>query len=91
MIIEITTNKIIEKVEVYKIIGENVEFKINKDDQLKIIKWLSEIRGNGEGIDTMHFPMLKYRYDVSGDVGYIFKIKELITGKELDLTNIDKF
>lgn len=39
----------------------------------------------------MYFPQLKYIYKPSGNIGYSFVVKELITGKELDLTDIDKF
>lgn len=68
-----------------------IRLEIGKEDQQKINKWLNEILGNGEGIDTMYFPQLTYTFDVRGNIGSFFNVKEGITNKELDLTDIDKW
>jgi len=56
------------------------------NDEKKLNKWIKEIR-----IEDIYFPKLRYIYEVADGIGYSFIVKELITGKELDLTNIDKF
>jgi len=61
-------------------------FNMDCDEKEKLNKWIEEIR-----IEDMYFPQLRYIYEIQGDIGYSFIIKELITGKELDLTDIDKF
>ncbi len=61
-------------------------FNMDDDEKGKLNKWLEEIR-----IEDMNFPQLRYIYETPGDIGYSFIVKELITGKELDLTDIDKF
>lgn len=61
-------------------------FNLDNDEKEKLNKWIKEIR-----IEDMYFPKLRYIYEVTGGIGYSFIVKELITGKELDLTDIDKF
>ena len=68
-----------------------VQLEIGKEDQQKINEWLNEILGNGVGIDTMYFPQLIYSFDTSGDIGITFTVKECITNKILDLTDISKW
>lgn len=91
MKIEITTNEIIDKVEIQRKEKNIMILEIDSEEQLKIEKWLDEILGNGKDIDTMNFPILKYTYIAFGGLGYIFKVDELLTKKELDLTDINKF
>lgn len=61
-------------------------FEIDKEEQQKIEKWLKEIR-----VEDMYFPMLSYHFRPFGNIGIEVKVKEHITGKELDLTDIDKW
>lgn len=91
MKIEITTNEIIDKVEIQRKEEIIMTLKIDSEEQLKIDKWLYEILGNGKDIDTMEFPILKYTYCASDGLGYMFKVNELLTKTELDLTDINKF
>lgn len=91
MKIEITTNEIIDKVEIQRKEKNIMTLEIDSEEQLRIEKWLHEILGNGKDIDTMEFPILKYTFSAYGGLGYTFKVNELITKKELDLTDINKF
>ncbi len=91
MKIEITTNKIIDKIEIRRKEKNIMTVEIDSCEQSRIEKWLDEILGDGKDIDTMEFPILKYTYSASGELGYVFKVNELITKKELDLTDINKF
>jgi len=61
-------------------------FNMDDDEKEKLNKWIEEIR-----IEDMYFPQLRYIYETPGDLIYSFIVKELITGKELNLTDIDKF
>jgi hypothetical protein len=65
-----------------------VNLKIGVEDDKKINEWLNEIRGNGKDINTMRFPVLVYEFSSCGDIGAVLEVKELTTGKTLDLTNI---
>lgn len=81
----------IDEIEICGGNDSKIDIVIGKNDQQKINKWLLDIRGNGEGIDTMHFPQLTYTVDATGDIGIIMIITEGITGKRLDLTDISKW
>ncbi len=63
-----------------------MRFNMDNDEKEKLNKWIKEIR-----IEDMYFPTLRYIYESTGSFGYSFVVKELTTGKELDLTDIDKF
>ncbi len=89
--IEVMTNELIDKMSVHKKTGPTIEYEISTEEQAKISEWLCKILGNGEGIDTMHFPLLRYIYHVTGHIGYMFKVEELLTKNTLDLTDIDLF
>ncbi len=91
MRVETRINEVIKKIELGGGNDSKIIIEIGKEDQQKINNWLNDILGNGEGIDTMHFPQLTYILDVSGDIGPIFIVKEHITNKMLDLTDIEKW
>ena len=91
MKVETRIDDTIKKIELDGGSDSKIHIEIGKEDQQKINNWLSEILGNGEGIDTMYFPQLIYTFDARGNVGIIFTVKEGITNKILDLTDIDKW
>ncbi len=91
MKVETRIDDVIKKIELCGGSDSKIQLEIGKEDQQKINNWLTEILGNGEGIDTMYFPQLIYALDASGNIGNTFTIKECITNKVLELTDIDKF
>lgn len=91
MKVETRIDDAIKKIELCGGSDSKIHIEIGREDQQKINNWLTEISGNGEGIDTMYFPKLIYTFDASGNIGITFTIKECITNKVLDLTDIDKW
>lgn len=61
-------------------------FEIDEEQQQKIEKWLSKIR-----IEDMNFPDLIYLFRPMSGIGLIVTVKERITNKELDLTDVSKW
>lgn len=68
-------------------------FEIDKEEQQKIDEWLREIRDQMDLANTeyMNFPALSYHFRPLGNIGIEVIVREHVTGKELDLTNIDKW
>lgn len=91
MKVETRINENIKKIELCGGSDSKLIVEIGKEDQQKINNWLNDTLGNDEGIDTMRFPQLIYTFDAWGDIGPTFTVKECITNKILDLTDIDKW
>lgn len=60
-------------------------FEIGEEEEKKIKKWLNEIR-----VEDINFPRLMYMFS-PGDIGMTAIVKELITNKELDVTDLSKW
>ena len=91
MKVDTKINNAIKKIDLDGGSDSSIRVEIGIEDQQKINNWLNEILGNGEGIDTMYFPQLIYTFDAWGNIGITFTVKECITNKTLDLTDIDKW
>lgn len=91
MKIETKIDNTIKKMDIGGGSDSKIHIEIGKEDQQKIDNWLNEILGNGEGIDTMYFPQLIYTFDARGSIGPTLEVKECITNKILDLTDVGKW
>ncbi len=60
-------------------------FEIGEEEEKKIKKWLNEIR-----VEDIDFPRLMYMF-IPGNIGTTAIVKELITDKELDVTDVSKW